>query len=352
MIRRRNKYHIKPLNWLLATFTFGLIESTTDLLIYLLEINSHPEYARFQKINIIPYGLGIFMLYLYAESIEGRQPSPIRLFSVTLLMSSSWAILIYDMFSDNTVDHDNARVIYDSLFDLFQISAVSFLVYVLWKSYFNARNIHYKKITRLTASASSIFLIAATYDLFKDIFNFPGGIHVLFYSLALLTLAITYIVFPYYLFVVTEPIYSLIVTTRSGVLLYIADLKKGPYPVQDELMGTALSAVNTLFKEAFDELNPVKEIYLESKSILVAQNSVIMATLVAEKNSQALYEALNQFLIEFYDEFKDELYNAKSIYKIDLDKTLPIVLRCLPFLDSDDVISLINTKEGLEKNMS
>ena len=82
LIIRRRKYRIRTLNWMIWIFLFSLLHGIVELIIYYIKIYmlelSEPSHFRFNEYHTIFYAIGLLLIYLLAEFMDGYTPNLFR----------------------------------------------------------------------------------------------------------------------------------------------------------------------------------------------------------------------------------------------------------------------------------
>jgi hypothetical protein len=167
--------------------------------------------------------------------------------------------------------------------------------------------------------------------------------NVYFFTAVFFYLALTYLIFPYYVYLAPYDIYNLIILNKTGLVIYNCRLASD----EDEksnalLLGGAVSGLENFLKSFFKTENRLKEITMEDKSLIMSSVSNISVMAIVEKPSFILKNAMNQLLTEILHELPELDQQTATIY-LDDSKTQvinKIIARVFPFIQSDDVFPI------------
>ncbi len=358
LLRRRYKYKIKSLNWMIWIFALAFIQGIVELVIYyvkinILELGDQADQFRFNEYHSIPYSIAIFMIYLFAEAMNGHKPNLFRFTIIIGLWASFLTLLLRDTFVNYDLIFDTAASVRFSktIFDIFTVTAMLFTSIVFFRAYRSSKNSKNRRGALLIFISTLTYVLAGLYELGEDVFGFPPIYGAITFSVTFIVLAYMYTRYPYFVFTVPSKIYRLMVNSEHGIYLYSVDMDEEDEHEEspDELLSTAINSIAKFVEEETGSEKYLRFISLIDRAIVIYRGSSISGIMITDNSTRILYQALSQFIDEFENTFKSEIgVFSADISRFDSSKNL--VLRCFPYIESEDVIELTYKQDPLHIN--
>ena len=355
LLRRRYKYRLKTLNWMIWVFALAFIQGVVELIIYylkiyVLDLGENADHFIFNEYHSIPYSIAIFLIYLFAEAMNGYKPNMLRFTVIIGLWASYLTLLLRDTFTNNSLMFDTAASVRHSktIFDIFTVTAMIFTSIVFYKAYHSSKNIKNRHGALLILISTLTYALAGIYEIGEDIFDFPPIYGAITFSVTFIVLAYMYTRYPYFVFTVPSLIYSLIVSSEHGIYLYSVDMDNHEESVEspDELLSSAINSIAKFVEEETGSEKYLRFISLIDRAIIIYRGQSISGIMITDNSTRILYGALSQFIDEFEKTFESEIgVFSADISRFDLSKNL--VLRCFPYIESKDVIKLTYQQDSL-----
>ncbi len=354
LLRRRYKYRIKSLNWMVSIFALAFIQGIVELVIYyikinILELGEQADQFRFNEYHSIPYSIAIFMIYLFAEAINGHKPNLFRFTIIISLWASYLTLLFRDTFVDYALIFDTAASarLSKTVFDIFTVTAMFFTCIVFFRAYRSSKNVKNSRGALLIFISTLTYVLAGLYELGEDIFAFPPIYGAITFSVTFIVLAYMYTRYPYFVFTVPSTIYRLMVSSEHGIYLYSVDMdKEDEHENPDELLSTAINSIAKFVEEETGSEKYLRFISLIDRAIVIYRGESVSGIMITDNSTRILYQALSQFIDEFENAFKSEI----GVFSADISRFDPsknLVLRCFPYIESEDVIELTYKQDSL-----
>lgn len=355
LARRRYKYRIKSLNWMIWVFALAFIQGIVELVIYyvkiyVLELGENADHFRFNEYHSIPYSIAIFVIYLFSEAMNGHKPNMFRFSIIIALWTSYLTLLLRDTFLNYSLTFDTAASVRLSktIFDIFTVTSMLFTSIVFFKAYRSSKNVKNRRGALLIFVSTLTYVLAGTYEIGEDIFDFPPVYGAITFSVTFIVLAYMYTRYPYFVFTVPSTIYRLMVSSEHGIYLYSVDMDSEEEHTDspDELLSSAINSIAKFVEEETGSEKYLRFISLIDRAIVIYRGKSVSGIMITDNSTRILYRALSQFIDEFEETFETELgVFSADISRFDLSKNL--VLRCFPYIESEDVIKLTYQQDSL-----
>ncbi|MCY3412371.1 MAG: hypothetical protein INQ03_12110 [Candidatus Heimdallarchaeota archaeon] len=351
LVQRSRKYQMKALRWFIWSFFFAFIHGIIELVIYYLKIYvftiAEPSYFKFNEYHSIPYSIGIFLLYILAESIVGYQRNQFRIFFAVSIWSSYITMLLYESLSTPGLVYTEPATskLSNTLFDIFQIFTMGFFTYVFMLSHNKTRNDTHRKGTLTLVISSSIYVISIIYELGEDLLNFPNVYGAITLGISLLVLAFMFIRYPYFVFSVPTEIYRIILTSNfHKSLVYSAGLLNPEKESKSSvLVASGISAIAEFMKDSTGSNESLQYAYLGDRALMMVKGKLVSGIIIAENSTYILRSALKQLVREFETRYEKQIEsfnaNISQFYE-----SRDIIARTFPFIESKETISLFIEK--------
>jgi hypothetical protein len=340
LVYRRRQHQLHALNWLIIIFSFGTLQGIVEIITYVIKIYwlklDNPIYFRFNEVHLIPYGITIFFIYLLAEAMMEDRPNPWRFFIVSSLWAASMSIMFFQIFNNYSVefsDKEAPHQFFNIAFDVFQLVAMLFASYVFWQSFRHSKNKENQRATFWLFFAVFIFALVTVYELVEQIFSLTDIYGVWLYGFSFLILAYVYLKYPYFVLGNPNRIYRIVLSTKSGLLIYSADLEGLENGSSDELLAGGVTAISEFITETSGATGPLNFVQFSNRALIVRRIDNIVGFIIAEKATRMLWSALRQFVQEFtsnYTSIVQEDIGSKAD-KFAIPET--IITRCFPFVE-------------------
>ncbi|MHA1865226.1 MAG: hypothetical protein ACTSVB_10430 [Candidatus Heimdallarchaeaceae archaeon] len=342
-IYRRIKDKITGFNWFIFLFISALTQGIVEMILYGLTKNGIiSENSTLQEIHIIPYAVGLFILFLYCELIMRERPNEILLSFMTLLLGAYLATfsleLAFNLNSDILPKYRLNRLIFN-IFQFFVLLEATLMFAI------DAKRVEYKKLRRISLVLAVAIGISAVFAFFKILeywvipFSFYGAIP---YGILFGVLALEFIANPFFVYLLPSRINKVVVIDESGVLLFAVRVgKEEPNIVEDTLLSGTLSAMKSVIKETTGTQTELQKIEFRDKYMIVAENEekTISTIIICDRNSFMLQTAAKQFINAFTKEFKEHLEKFDgSIGKF--GTATHLVRRIFPFVPPKEIVEV------------
>jgi hypothetical protein len=335
-------------------FALAFIQGIVELIIYYVKINilslDDPSQFRFNEYHSIPYSIAIFVIYMFAEAMNGHRPKLLRFTLIIGLWASYLTLLLSDTFTNYALTFDTAASVRLSktIFDIFCVTAMFFTSVIFRRAYRTSRNAKNRRGALLILISTITYVIAGLYEIGEDIFAFPPVYGAITFSVTFIVLAIIYIRYPYFVFTVPSTIYRLIVSSEHGIYLYSVDMDKEADHIDssDELLSSAINSIAKFVEDETGSQKYLRFISLIDRAIVIYRGKSVSGLMITDNSTRILYQALSQFINEFEKTFEAEI----GVFSADISRFEPsknLVLRCFPYIESEDVIKLTYQEDPL-----
>ncbi len=165
---RRFHDKIRGFDWFIGLFSFAIVQSLIEIAIYFpTEYGSLDSNSAIQEIHIIPYAIGLFILFLYTELIKNSRPNTWHLSIMSLLLGGYLAIYFIELGFDLELDFLPEYRIYRVIFNIFQAFVLGEAFYVYIQDTIRAEYKKLKRVSFIIATATGIGFIAAFLKIFE-----------------------------------------------------------------------------------------------------------------------------------------------------------------------------------------
>ncbi|MDH5402953.1 MAG: hypothetical protein OEY49_10720 [Candidatus Heimdallarchaeota archaeon] len=353
---RKRRINIQPLNWFIWIFALLIVQGIIELIIYfiktqLLTPEEYP-YFKYNELHNIPYGFAVLLIFLFSESLQSKQPHPIRFGVVIAFWGSYISLMFYEIwlvdglvFSDKTAPQQP----FNTLFDIYQLIAMSFVCFVFWKSFRMSRNDQNRLAAFLLFLSLLMINIILIYEIIESFFGLKDIYGAITFGISFLIMAFVYIKYPYYVFSVPHNIYRLIIASKNGLHLYSADINYFEEATSDELLAGGVSAITSFMVEALGSNTSLKYAVMADRALTVRRVDNIVGFIIADKSTHMLSHALDHFVREFTQIYAYEIEH--EIFKVtNFKDAAKIIFRCFPFVEASDIIQIrVGMKEQISK---
>ena len=347
---RRIMLKIRSLEWFIWIFVLGVLQAVYEIIFWILINNGYPQLEKYNDSHFIIYGLALLVLFIFLEVLEHDKP---RFLSSTIAISL-WLIFVTLYCYDSYFGVQQVERFEDHLssyfFDVFQIVVMFQALLVFYRIYRKAKLPRLKLLSALFFFAFIILEIIAILELTEHWVDWeiPNAI---FFTVAFLYIALIYLIFPYYVYLVPYDVYNLILINSSGLVIYSCRLGQEEPESSALLMGGVVSGLEQFLRSFFNTQNRLKRIDMEDKTLLMESYSNLSIMAIVQKSSYILKNAMSQLVKEVLQKFP-ELEQDKSQVVIDTEKTTvinQIIARVFPFIPSEDVFPIqTSTKDSPE----
>ncbi len=356
LIYRRNNKKIKLLDWMIAVFSLSAAQGITEIFIYYLKYIygiglDNPRNFRFNEIHSIPYAFALFTIYILAELMTGYRPHPIRFSLIVSVLASYLSIYFYTIFDNYSLefDHPAYKSISKTIFDFYQVIVMIFISYIFFKAYRKSNNKQNKIGSLLIFISTVLYVLGASWELGEDLLHFPPVYGAITFSFTFIILAIIYIKYPYFVFTVPTRIHKLILSTDSGLYLYSVELKTEQITENsDELLAAAINSIIRFFEQETGSQETIRLIDLGDREMIFSAGKYLQGIMIVDNSSYIVHKSLEHFITEFEKEF-DKNTNTFNIQMPDIEEGKKIVLRCFPYIESEESLQTSFTKDSIDE---
>ena len=347
-IYRRLKLKVVGLNWFVTIFSFAVLQSIAELVLYVL-IDNDPSLEKWGEAHFIFYSIALLALFLFTEFLEHMTPRYWLTAIVVLFWSLYIGLFFYDL-AFSVEDGAYETHLFSIFFDLFQITIMGNALIVFHRIFRKASYKQLKRIAFLFHVAFALLFLISVLEFGEHFlgYNSPGA---LLLGLVFLMLAILFLLYPYYVYLSTSDISRLLLLNNNGLLIYSCRLgDKEPFGDFEYLIGGAITALETFLQNIFSSDKKLNAIFLEDKSLTMVEGEVLLGIAIVDKSSFILENSMKQFLKEV--EYTHPILKKKDAPLILDEKMLKSIAntlaKCFPFIQSSDVFPIDLTKVDTE----
>ncbi|MHA1203223.1 MAG: hypothetical protein ACTSQ4_11985 [Candidatus Heimdallarchaeaceae archaeon] len=342
---RRFHDKIRGFDWFIGLFSFAIVQSIIEIAIYFpTEYGSLDSNSAIQEIHIIPYAIGLFILFLYTELIKNSRPNAWHLSISSLLLGGYLAIYFIELGFNLELDFLPEYRIYRVIFNIFQafVLAQAFFVFLM-----DSIKVEYKRLKRISiviASSMGVALLFSVAKVFErwtiqidPSLQFYGAIPL---GILFGVTAIAFIANPFYVYLIPTKFNKLIVLNESGILLYSVRIERGePKIFEDTLLTGTVSALRSILAETTGARTDLRKISFRDKKMIVVEDlkKKVSTIVISDSDSYILQLAVKHFNRDFCKQFAVTLENFDGAIS-SFSEATSIVRRVFPFVPPEEII--------------
>jgi hypothetical protein len=346
-VYRRSRLKIKALNWLIWVFAFAELQAIYEAVFYKLE-GKHSFFLNYRDTHYVIYAISLLVFFFFLEVLEHNKPRFWTSAIVVSLFSLFVCTFIYELVAVNELGIITKNYLEEYIgiyfFDIFQIAIMLQATIVFYRIYRKAK---FKLLKNISLFFVIFFVVLEIVSILEFLehriihnVDFPN---VYFFTAAFLYVAIIFIIFPYYIYLVPYNIYNLMLINNHGLLIYNCQVGDESQ-TQDSalLIGGAISGLESFLRSFFQTEERLEYIRMKNRTLTLAIYEDIIAVAIVEKSSFILRNAMEQFIRETISKYP-ELTKEQSRVISDKERTeeiSKIISRIFPFIQSDDVFPI------------
>ncbi|MCG3223745.1 MAG: hypothetical protein H7647_04715 [Candidatus Heimdallarchaeota archaeon] len=342
---RRFHDKIRGFDWFIGLFSFAIVQSLIEIAIYFpTEYGSLDSNSAIQEIHIIPYAIGLFILFLYTELIQNSRPNNWHLGFISLLLGGYLAVYFIELGFNLELDFLPEYRIYRVIFNVLQafVLAQAFFVFLM-----DSIKVEYKRLKRVSIVIASTMGVALLFSVAKIFERWTIQIDpsLQFYGAIPLGIlfgvtAIAFIANPFYVYLIPTKFNKLIVLNESGILLYSVRIERGePKIIEDTLLTGTVSALRTILAETTGARTDLRKISFKDKKMIVVEDlkKKVSTIVISDSDSYILQLAVKHFNKDFCKQFAVTLENFDGAIS-SFSEATSIVRRVFPFVPPEEII--------------
>ncbi|NHJ49247.1 MAG: hypothetical protein FK733_15775 [Asgard group archaeon] len=341
-IARRVRLKIKAMDWFIWVFIFAVVQAIYEAVFYLLR-NVHTFFVEYRDTHYIIYGVSLLILFFFLEVLEHNKPRfwtstiVVSLFSLFVCTFLYELVAVYELGIITKNNLEEYIGIY--FFDIFQI-VVMLQATVVFIRIFRKAEI---KLLKNISMFFVIFFVSLEIVSILELIEHWVDVdipNVYFFTAAFLYVAIIFIIFPYYVYLVPYSIYNLMLINNHGLLIYNCKLGEDPKTSDGALlMGGAISGLESFLRSIFDTEERLEYVRMKNRTLtmVIYENMIVFA--IVERSSYILRNAMMQFIQETLNKYPDlSKEQSRVIFNKERNEEISkIIARVFPFIQSDDV---------------
>ncbi len=342
---RRFHDKIRGFDWFIGLFSFAIVQSLIEIAIYFpTEYGSLDSNSAIQEIHIIPYAIGLFILFLYTELIQNSRPNNWHLGFISLLLGGYLAVYFIELGFNLELDFLPEYRIYRVIFNVLQafVLAQAFFVFLM-----DSIKVEYKRLKRVSIVIASTMGVALLFSVAKIFERWTIQIDpsLQFYGAIPLGIlfgvtAIAFIANPFYVYLIPTKFNKLMVLNESGILLYSVRIERGePKIIEDTLLTGTVSALRTILAETTGARTDLRKISFKDKKMIVVEDlkKKVSTIVISDSDSYILQLAVKHFNKDFCKQFAVTLENFDGAIS-SFSEATSIVRRVFPFVPPEEII--------------
>ncbi|NMC05492.1 MAG: hypothetical protein GYA24_09780 [Candidatus Lokiarchaeota archaeon] len=334
--------------YLIATLAFGVVSGIVSILDRIDGLPAIPNAHSFAlSLSLSCTGLQFLFFFLFIEELRNYHPHAGRLVIAFTLVSVQIIVLwcIYWFQGQGTVT--------GNLWLLADLAYGALGVFV----FLGCAAPVYNQTYRLTREPRSSWLSVAVIligagqalGLLKDLTDFfapPGDFKNIIGEIAtyndalalagIILFTIVYVSNVDYIYRLPHDNFALMVSLKTGETIHFVRFKtRAKVDLNQDLLSGLLSTINSVFQSIMATSTSIKEISSRNATLLAESGRWIVATIITEKPSAILDEALNRYVDHFERMFSVRL-GDKSTFVNDYDAARTLLKKIFPFFVVDD----------------
>ncbi len=265
--------------------------------------------------------LGVLLLLLFAESLRTYSPYTKVSFIGTFLFAVTTAdelllspVLSYrDGFWFALKLRSDIGYVSLMMFYFFASLMVIYVYFLMYKNSVSQRKRRQTFIFLLSSIMGFIGTMLAI--LYEILFVHELVLEFLIIAIASSILGIAYLSNPYVSFLLVNKIYKIMVVQNTGLLCYSRSVHEEK-KINDEIIAGFIQAILLFGKESLGSRTPYTDICVFSfgdRRILLKEYKDIIGIMIVDNTSDAIKNALKEFTIKFWDNFKDNIREPGAV---------------------------------------
>ncbi|MHA1911454.1 MAG: hypothetical protein ACTSYA_07145 [Candidatus Kariarchaeaceae archaeon] len=349
LLYRRQKNKVRGYTWLIVIFSFAFLQGLTEVIVYFLK-ESNDFWYRFDWFEYIPYGLALMSFYIFTELFNNDLPPLKRLIPMSSLLASVYAIYLYsELYLD--ISKEPNETAYSFLFDIFQLIVFLYAFYAYYQVHLTITYTEIKRISITVLTVIGVLSVISLSEIMEHFFHYD------FYAaipmaVCFLVIAIVYLIYPMYVFLLPIEIHQIFVTHKDGRGLFsVKCSEESQFDELDTLLiSGAASAISNFVHEVVGTASPLRSIILDDRVLIIEEHGPISAMMIVSRPSYLLRRALTQFATDFHTRWASELVNFDGLLNR-FYSAEELVVQCFPFLQTSDLFSIKFETEPAQKKL-
>ncbi len=340
---RRYKHKIIGFNWFIVIFVCAFIQASIEIFMYPILQTIDTRWSDLQELHIIPYAVGVFVLFMYCQLILYEKPKTWLLILNSVLFGAYLGSYFLSLGFALQPDVLPQYRIYRVIFNIFQAIVLAIAFYMFMK---DIRAVTYKRLRTITIAISfavGIAFIASVLKIFEQWsgIKFYGAIP---YGIMFAIMAIAFLTNPFYVYLLPIKINKIVVLKDSGTLLYSVKVgKENICEIEDVLFSGTITALKQILTETTGSSSELKKVSFRDKKMIVAEekNSGVVTLIICDSESYMLQTATKQFNDAFCNQFRTVLDTFDGSLSI-FDEATTLVKRIFPFLPPEELYETLD----------
>ncbi|MCK4896056.1 MAG: hypothetical protein KAS47_04555, partial [Candidatus Heimdallarchaeota archaeon] len=172
---RRFHDKIRGFDWFIGLFSMAIVQSVIEIILFFFtEYGSLDKNSAIQEIHMIPYAIGLFILFLYTELIKNSRPNAWHLSIICMLLGGYLAGFFIELGFNLELEFLPEYRIYRVIFTIFQayVLAQAFFVFLM-----DAVKVEYQRLKRISITLATAIGIACLFSIAKIFERWTIQIH-------------------------------------------------------------------------------------------------------------------------------------------------------------------------------